>query len=441
MDFTVNIAVFGIGYVGAVSAACLARDGHTVVAVDIDENKVRTLMSGQSPIVEPGLDTLIGEAISNGRLRGTTDIGAAIAETEMCFICVGTPARRNGSLDTTYVERVAEQIGGQLGPKRRDYSVVVRSTILPGTMDELVIPRLESASGGVVGIDFGIAYYPEFLREGSAIADYDKPGAIVFGVRDKMTQDRLIEMHRQFDVTPHLLSIRAGEAVKYTNNAWHAMKISFANEMGLVLKALNVDSHDVMDVLVADNKLNISAAYLKPGFAFGGSCLPKDLGALRYRSHRQDVDTPLLDAVLEANENQVRQAFRMVTGNKGRRIGIIGLSFKPETDDLRYSPLVELAERLIGRGYSVRIFDPIVQPDRLTGANKRFISEQLPHINEILLSDISALLEHSETVVVGNRKEAAAIEQTLLERNIPTIDLVRINRKMLSHDAYQGLCW
>lgn len=436
-----KIAVLGIGYVGAVSAACLARDGHSVVAVDIDENKVKVLLAGHSPIVEPGLDELIAAALSSGRLTGTTNTEQAIADTDMCFVCVGTPARPNGSLDTTYVERVAEQIGAALGKNRPDYSVVIRSTILPGTMDEVIIPQLEAASGGVAGTDFGVAYYPEFLREGTAIADYDKPGAIVFGKRDDMSLAKLQAMHEQFGVEPKVLSIRAAEAVKYANNAWHALKISFANEMGLVCKALGVDSHDVMDVLVADTKLNISPAYLKPGFAFGGSCLPKDVRALRYRSHREDVDTPLLDAVLEANENQIRQAFRMVTSNTGRRVGIVGLSFKPETDDLRYSPLVELAERLIGRGYDVRIFDPIVQPARLTGANKRFIAEQLPHINEILLDNVDDLLAHSQTMVIGNRGEALQIMQTLADRNIPTIDLVRVDRQQLSGDNYHGLCW
>ncbi|MET0258971.1 MAG: nucleotide sugar dehydrogenase [Methylobacterium sp.] len=436
-----KIAIFGIGYVGAVAAACLARDGHEVIAVDINQQKVDTLLAKQSPIVEPGLDELINAAVDSGALRGTTSADEAIAACDMSFVCVGTPARPNGSLDTAYVERVCEDIGRALTKRSGFHSVVIRSTILPNTMDNIVVPRLEAASGLKAGEDFGIAYYPEFLREGSAIADYDNPGAIVFGKRDDRTLDRLLELHAQFAVKPHVLSLKAAEAIKYTNNAWHAMKISFANEIGLICKSLGVDSHDVMNVLTADTKLNISPAYLKPGYAFGGSCLPKDVKALRHRAGREDVDTPILDAILEANENQIRTAFRLATAPGLRRIGLIGLSFKPETDDLRYSPFVELAERLIGRGYRVRIYDPIVQPARLTGSNKAYLAEQLPHINEILLDDVSALVDDSDVVVIGNRKEAAPILDKLTSRNIHVVDLVRVSGDERSHDNYQGLCW
>ncbi|MBB3951185.1 nucleotide sugar dehydrogenase [Aureimonas jatrophae] len=436
-----RIAVFGIGYVGAVAAACLARDGHDVVAVDVNQAKVDALLAKQSPIVEPQLDTLIASAVDEGRLRGTTSAKDAIDSCDMSFVCVGTPARANGSLDTSYVERVCEDIGRALAERSGFHSVVVRSTILPNTMDSIVIPRLEAASGRRAGEDFGIAYYPEFLREGSAIADYDKPGAIVFGRRDQTTLDRLLDLHKQFPVQPQVLSLKAAEAIKYTNNAWHALKISFANEIGLICKSLDVDSHEVMNVLVSDTKLNISPAYLKPGYAFGGSCLPKDVKALRYRAGRQDVDTPILDGILEANENQIRKAFRMATASGHRRIGLIGLSFKPETDDLRYSPFVELAERLIGRGYKVRIFDPIVQPARLTGSNKAYLSEQLPHINDILMDDVHALVDESDVVVIGNRKEAEPVVAKLTERGVEVIDLVRVSADRVSDGAYQGLCW
>lgn len=436
-----RIAIFGVGYVGAVSAACLARDGHSIVAVDVDAGKLAALSAGESPIIEPGLNALIADVAASGRLSTTTSAAEAVADTDLSLVCVGTPARPNGALDTQYVGRVCEEIGKAIAAKGVYHMVVVRSTILPGTMDTLAIPALEAASGLKAGVDFGVAYFPEFLREGSAIADYDAPGAIVFGGTDDRTIAALKQIHERFEIEPHVLSIRAAEAVKYTNNAWHAMKISFANEIGLICKGLDVDSHDVMDVLVADRKLNISPAYLKPGYAFGGSCLPKDVRALRYRAKREDVDTPLLDAVLEANENQITQAYRMVTASGKRRVGLIGLSFKPETDDLRYSPLVELAERLIGRGYQVRIFDPIIRPDRLTGSNARYIEELLPHVGELLCHDAEAIIAHSDIVVVGNAKVAGDVLPALAERGVPVIDLVRVDRERRSGEGYQGIAW
>lgn len=436
-----KISVFGVGYVGAVSAACLARDGHDVIAVDVDPKKLEAIKTGHSPIIEPGLDALIGEMVAAGRLSTSTDPASSIAATDLSLVCVGTPARPNGSLDTQYVERVSEEIGAAIAAKGSYHSVVIRSTILPGTMDELAMPALARSVAAAGGGDYGVGYFPEFLREGSAIADYDNPGAIVFGGNDDRTVDMLKEIHARFDVEPRILTIRAAEAIKYTNNAWHATKISFANEIGLICRALGVDSHEVMDVVVSDRKLNVSPAYMMPGFAFGGSCLPKDVRALRYRAKRTDVDTPFLDAVLEANDNQITQAQRMVQALGKRRVGIIGLSFKPETDDLRYSPLVELAERLIGRGYSLRIFDPIIRPDRLTGTNKSYINDLLPHVGDLLCQDIDDLVAHSEVVVVGNKKVMGNVMPVLEERGIPVVDLVRIDRARTSEGDYQGIAW
>jgi GDP-mannose 6-dehydrogenase len=431
-----RIAVFGIGYVGAVSAACLARDGHDVVAVDIDEGKVATMQAGQSPIVEPGLADLIDTAVAAGRLRATIHAADAVANSDMCLVCVGTPSRHNGSLDTRFVERVADEIGTALG-ERSGYSVVVRSTILPGTMEHVVKPRIAAAAGA----SFGFGYYPEFLREGSAIADYDAPGVVVFGADDEETLERLRVLQVESAPAPRVVSVQAAEMIKYGANALHATKISFANELGLICKAFGVDSHEVMDVLLSDTKLNVSAAYLQPGFAFGGSCLPKDLRALRHRARQQDLETPLLDGVLKANDQVIERAFEMVTALPGRRVGFIGLSFKPETDDLRHSPLVTLAEQLIGRGYDLRIFDPIVRPERLTGANKRYIGEQLPHISEILLGDVEALLTHSDTVVIGNRREAEPVLDRLLRAEVPVVDLTRVSRDLVTRGSYQGLSW
>jgi GDP-mannose 6-dehydrogenase len=435
-----QISVFGIGYVGAVSSACLANDGHHVIAVDPNPQKVGPLNEGISPIVEPGLDELIQGGIRRRRLVATSDVREAVNSTDISFVCVGTPSRSNGSLDTSYVTAAAEQIGAAIREKNSFHSVVMRSTILPGTMESIVLPALERASGRQAGVGFGVAYYPEFLRESTAISDYYDPGAIIFGRHDQPTVDRLLEIHKIFKVEPRIVSIRTAEAVKYTNNAWHALKISFANEIGNICKEAGIDGHAVMDVLCADNRLNISKAYLKPGFAFGGSCLPKDLRALRFAARKLDVPTPILDATMDANEEQLRRAFAMVAATGKRRIGIIGLSFKPETDDLRESPLVELAERLYGRGYDIRIYDPNIQVSKLTGANLQFVKAQLPHLTSLLTNDVNEVVEHAEVFVLGNRDEAKRL-LNIVQDDRPLIDLVRIDQARCSGDFYQGICW
>jgi GDP-mannose 6-dehydrogenase len=430
-----------MGYVGSVTAGCLARDGHTVTALDIDTVKLEALSAGRGPVVEPGLDPILTAAVRCGRLSVVRTGADALARSDVSMVCVGTPGCPNGALDTSYVGRVAEQIGEALRRKNDFHSVVMRSTILPGTTEELVIPLLERASGKRAGESFGVAYYPEFLREGSAIHDYDHPGAIIFGRHDDETLQRLLEVHSQLPVEPCVMTIRAAEAVKYASNAWHATKISFANELGLICRAFGIDSHDVMESVCADTKLNISPAYLSPGFAFGGSCLPKDLRALRYRARTADVDTPLLNAVLDANANQVSRAYELVENCGARRVGMIGLSFKPRTDDLRYSPLVDLAEKLIGRGFQLKIYDPIIRLSRLKGANREHIRRRLPHIADLLLEKINDLIEHSEIIVLGNRYEAKAVMPTLMASDKQIIDLVRVAREMRSAGNYQGLCW
>jgi GDP-mannose 6-dehydrogenase len=435
-----QISVFGIGYVGAVSSACLANDGHHVIAVDPNPHKVGPLNEGISPIVEPGLDELIQDGIRSRRLVATSDVREAINSTDLSFVCVGTPSRSNGSLDTAYVAAAAEQIGAAIREKNSFHSVVMRSTILPGTMESIVLPALERASGRQAGVGFGVAYYPEFLRESTAISDYYDPGAIIFGRHDQATIDRLLDIHKIFKVEPRVVSIRTAEAVKYTNNAWHALKISFANEIGNICKEAGIDGHAVMDVLCADNRLNISKAYLKPGFAFGGSCLPKDLRALRFAARKLDVPTPILDATMDANEEQLRRAYAMVAATGKRRIGIIGLSFKPETDDLRESPLVELAERLYGRGYDIRIYDPNIQVSKLTGANLQFVKSQLPHLTSLLTNDVNEVVDHAEVFVLGNRDEAKRL-LSIVQDDRPLIDLVRIDQARCSGDFYQGICW
>jgi GDP-mannose 6-dehydrogenase len=437
----VNISIFGVGYVGSVTAGCLSRDGHTVAAMDVDAVKLEALSAGRAPVVEPGLDPILETAVRSGQLSVVRTAADALAGSEVSMVCVGTPGYPNGALDTTYITRVAEEIGEALRRKNDFHSVVVRSTVLPGTTDEIIIPLLERASGKRAGQNFGVAYYPEFLREGSAIHDYDHPGAIIFGKHDDVSLQRLLELHPHPPVEPRVMAIRAAEAAKYASNAWHATKISFANELGLICRAFGIDSHDVMESLCADTRLNISPAYLSPGFAFGGSCLPKDLRALRYRARAADVDTPLLDAVLEANANQVSRAYELVENCGARRVGMIGLSFKPETDDLRYSPLVDLAERLIGRGFQLKIYDPIIRLSRLKGANREHIRRRLPHIADLLLEKINELIEHSEVIVLGNRQVAKGIMPSLVASDKQIIDLVRVEREMRSADKYQGLCW
>jgi GDP-mannose 6-dehydrogenase len=437
-----KISVFGIGYVGTVSAACLARDGHDVLAVDINQDKVNVLNQGQSPIVEPRLSEGILAGVHAGRLKATTDSLSAVLSTEISLVCVGTPSQENGSLETSFVSRVAQEIGESIAKSNNFHSVVMRSTMLPGTMEKIIIPILEKASGKRAGEGFGIAYFPEFLREGTAIADYDEPGTIVFGVDDDpLTLKRLTSIHEKFSIVPQIMSIRAAEAVKYANNAWHATKVSFANELGLLCKAMGVDSHEVMNSLVSDTKLNISPTYLKPGFAFGGSCLPKDVNALRYAGRMADVETPLLDAVLQANENQIQSAFRLIAGTGKRRIGLVGLSFKPDTDDLRYSPLLEIAERLIGRGYEVAIFDSNIRLSRLTGVNKHHLTSRLPHITCLLRETMNDLVDFAEVLVVGNRQEFQKFSLPLIGHDKIIVDLVRIRADKQTGVNYRGICW
>jgi GDP-mannose 6-dehydrogenase len=435
-----RISVFGIGYVGTVTAACLCREGHSVVAVDPNALKVDEINDGLAPVGEPGLGEMIADARSRGLLAATGDARRAVAETELSIVCVGTPSLPNGSLDTQYVRRVAEEIGAAMAAKP-GHLVVVRSTILPGTMAGLVVPTLEAASGLAAGRDFGVAYYPEFLREGSAIADYDEPGAIVFGRHDDRTIEALTGLVAHLGLAPVVVEMSAAEAVKYASNAWHAVKLSFANEIGNVCKGVGVDGQQVMEILCRDARLNISPAYLVPGFAFGGSCLPKDLRALRYKARTVDVATPLLDATMAANEIQIDRAFRMVAATAARRVGFLGLSFKPDTDDLRESPLVELAERLLGKGYTLKIYDPNVNYGSLTGSNLQHAMTRLPHLRRLLVDNPDEMASDVQAIVIGKKDPAAAGLVRRLAGRIPIVDLVRVGAEQRSNGSYAGICW
>ena len=435
-----KISVFGIGYVGAVTAACAARDGHTVIAVDVNPLKVKTINAGESPIVEPGLDHLIKGEVQRGRLAATSDIERAIEDTDLSLVCVGTPSMENGGLDLTYVSRVAGHVGATLGRKAGFHSVVLRSTALPGTTEELLIPALEKASGKRAGQDFGVAYYPEFLRESTAIRDYDDPGAVVFGQLDDRTIEQLQRLQVNLPVKPFVVPIRTAEAVKYFNNAWHALKISFANEAGNVCKSLGVDGHEMMNILCSDTRLNISRSYMRPGFAYGGSCLPKDVRALRHRARQAEVPTPVLDGVAQANEAQIDGAFRLIERAGGKKVSLLGLSFKQDTDDLRESPMVILAERLLGKGYDLAVFDANVRLSRLTGANLAYLNEHLPHVARMLREDLNEVVEHGQTLVIYHPAYPAQIEPEMLAEK-KLIDLVRFAPGRRSEGAYEGICW
>jgi GDP-mannose 6-dehydrogenase len=438
----VKISVFGLGYVGCVSAACLAARGHEVIGVDVNPVKVDLINGGTAPVVEEQIGELTEQAVRDGLLRATQDVAEAVKATDVSLICVGTPSAPNGSLSTTYLERVAEEIGAALAGHDRWHTVVFRSTMLPGTCTNLLVPILEKASGRTAGVDFGVAVNPEFLREGTSVKDFFDPPKTVIGELDGVSGDVVTTLYEGLPGEVFRVPVAVAEMTKYADNAFHGLKISFANELGAICQALGLDSHRVMDVFLADRKLNVSPAYLRPGFAFGGSCLPKDLRGLIYAARRADVSVPLLSHVLPSNEEHLRRAFELVVAAGKRRVGLFGLSFKPGTDDLRESPLVELAERLLGKGYDLRIYDANVSLSRLIGANRDYIEGRLPHLGELLTNSVDDVLDHAEVCVVGCKDPAVL---TALEgagdRTI--IDLVRLPdaETRRAHPGYVGLGW
>jgi GDP-mannose 6-dehydrogenase len=437
-----RVSVFGLGYVGGVSAASLAADGHHVVGVDVNADKVAAINAGHSPIVEPGLDDLVARAIAAGHLRATTDAGDAVRDSEVSIVCVGTPSRRNGSLDLTYLRRVCEQIGRELAALDRYHVVVVRSTVLPGTTHDVVIPAIERESGKKYGEGFGVSVNPEFLREGTALQDFRRPPLTVVGHNHAADASGTIALYQSIDAPLVSTSIRVAEMTKYTSNAWHALKVCFANEIGNLCKRLDVDSHEVMDIFCRDEKLNLSSYYLKPGFAFGGSCLPKDVRALQYRAKEVDADLPVLAQILASNRLQIQHAFDQIMETGRNKIGLLGFSFKAGTDDLRESPIVILAESLLGKGCSLRIYDKNVSLARLVGANKAYIEGQIPHLSSLLCDSIDDVIESSDVIVVGNAAPefVPAVKRCRADQIV--IDLVRlpICGSLLQAD-YRGLCW
>jgi GDP-mannose 6-dehydrogenase len=435
-----QIAVFGLGYVGAVSAAALAADGHDVTGVDTNPLKVEMINAGHSPVVEEGLAGLIAAGVAAGRLRATTDAADAVGRSDVSMICVGTPSRPNGSLDLGQMERVCRQIGERLAD-RPGHVVVARSTMLPGSTDDVMVPILEKTSGGRAGVDFGVCINPEFLREGSSIRDFRNPPFTLIGSDDPAATRAVSSLYAGIDAELIVVPVRVAEMVKYTSNAFHAIKVSFANEIGAICKRQRVDSHAVMDIFCRDDKLNVSPAYLRPGFAFGGSCLPKDLRALVYHARHLDVHTPLLESVMPSNREQIDRAFQLVQDTGRRRIGVLGFSFKAGTDDLRESPLVDLIERLIGKGYEVRVFDRNVSLANLQGANRAYIEGEIPHISSLMCGTVEEVVAASDVVVIGNGAPEFAGVTTMATADQVIIDLVRLAPAVPAHPGYEGIGW
>ena len=436
-----RIGVFGLGYVGTVTAACLAQAGHDVRGVDVEQSKVDLINAGRAPIVEAEIDAIIAAELAAGRLAASPDAEAVAQRSELLLICVGTPSRANGDIELDYVRRVCEQIGAALRGQQGAPVVAVRSTMLPGSMQRVVIPTLESRSGQRAGIDFGVCIHPEFLREGSAVHDFFHPPKIVIGELNRASGDLLSSLYAGQSAPLVRTDIATAEMVKYADNAWHALKVGFANEIGNLCKGLGVDSHSVMEIFCRDTKLNLSAAYLKPGFAFGGSCLPKDLRALLYKAKTLDVSAPILGAILPSNEQQIERGVQAVIDRGSRQVGVLGLSFKAGTDDLRESPMVELVERLVGKGYEVRVYDGNVNLATIHGANRGYVHRHIPHLARLMSASVDEVLEHAGTIVIGNASPEFRDVPQRLNPGQTLIDFVRMAEARSVAGVYEGICW
>ncbi|MFZ0322118.1 MAG: nucleotide sugar dehydrogenase [Candidatus Sulfotelmatobacter sp.] len=436
------ISVFGMGYVGSVTAACFAHVGHRVTGVDVSPAKVEMMASGRSPIIEARMSELVEEGYRSGQLHATTDAAQAVLDSEISFVCVGTPSLRSGKLDLSYVERVVYEIGAALKQKNSYHVIVVRSTVLPGTTESLVIPALEKASGRRAGADFGICYNPEFMREGSAVADFLQPPYTVLGAQDTKDLALVRRLYKTIPGTVFETSISVAEMVKYVCNAFHAVKIGFANEVGTLCKSLGVNAEAVTKIYTSDTKLNISPAYLAPGFAFGGSCLPKDLRALGHRAKELDLELPLLESVLPSNALHIDRAVEAVLRTNKKKIAFLGLSFKPGTDDLRESPQVQMIKRLLGEGSQLRVWDRDVSLGRLAGSNRQYIEEVIPHIGSLLSADLDDVVRSGEVVIIATKVDNDQLAGCLRPDQI-VIDLVNLvsASRPVTAASYQGICW
>ncbi len=438
-----KLSVFGLGYVGCVSAACFAKEGHEVIGVDVSQTKIDIINAGKSPIVEAGISELTNEVVTAKRLRATTNAAEAVRDSEVSLVCVGTPSNTNGSLNLDYIKRVCQEIGAALEAKQERHVVVIRSTMLPGTIESVVVPTLEVYSGKKAGQDFGVCINPEFLREGTSIKDFYAPPFTLIGADEEEVAMSVRRLYSKIDAPLYVVPVKAAEMVKYACNCFHALKVSFANEIGNIAAGMGIDSHQVMDVFCQDTKLNLSPYYLKPGFAFGGSCLPKDLRALSYKAKELDVDVPVLTAVLQSNRKQIERATEMVLRTGKKKIGVLGFSFKAGTDDLRESPMVTLIETLIGKGLQLAIYDRDVSLARLVGANKEYIEREIPHISQLMRDSVKDVLDHAEVLVIGNKAAEFKEIETQLRADQTVIDLVRLfdGKTSDKEGAYQGICW
>lgn len=437
-----SVSVFGLGYVGCVSSACFANQGHNVIGVDVSESKVALINAGKPTIIEEGIAALIDEMVGVGRLSATTNAADAVRRSDVSLICVGTPSGSNGGIDLKYVERVCEEIGAAMRDKAERHTVVVRSTVLPGSTAKLVIPALERSSGKKAGRDFGVSMNPEFLREGTSIRDFYEPPYTLIGTEDDKTAELLRSLYEGVDAPFHVTTTGVAEMIKYSCNCFHGLKVGFANEIGNICKAFGVDSHEVMRLFCLDTKLNISPAYLKPGFAFGGSCLPKDLRAITHHARTVDVPTPILSGTLESNKKQIERAYDMIRAAGSKRVGVLGLAFKAGTDDLRESPMVAVVEMLIGKGYELSIYDRDVSEAQLTGSNREYIEGEIPHIWSLVRNTVPTVLAESDVVVIGNGSREFRTIEPMLRPNQIVIDLVRaFGAKTTDSNTYRGIAW
>jgi len=438
---SLSISIFGLGYVGSVSAACFAHMGHKVTGVDVSKNKVEMLDSVRSPIIEARMEELISQANKSCRLHATTDSIAAVLASDISFVCVGTPSLRSGKLDLSHVEHVSNEIGAVLKQKTSFHTVVLRSTVLPGTTESLMIPAIEKSSGKKMGTDFAVCYNPEFMREGSAVADFLQPPYTILGSQETRQLDVLRELYKDIPGERFETTIRVAEMVKYVSNLYHAVKVGFANEIGTLCKHLGVESNQVTKIFMSDTKLNISSAYLSPGFAFGGSCLPKDLRAITYKAKELDLQLPMLESLMPSNNQHVDRGVEAVLRTGMRKIAMLGLSFKAGTDDLRESPQVQLIKRLLGEGCQVKIWDKDVSLGRLAGSNRQYIEEVIPHIGSLLSSEMPEVIRGAEVVVIGTKVDKAELA-ALLTPSQMVIDLVNLDPARRPQAAnYEGICW
>jgi GDP-mannose 6-dehydrogenase len=435
-----NISIFGLGYVGCVSLGCLARNGHTVIGVDVSETKVKQINSGLATIIEKDIDLIIREEHEKRRISATTDYSRAILDTEVSIIAVGTPSSATGHLNLEYIFKVAENFGRILRAKDQFHVIAIRSTVLPGTSAKFA-DIVEEYSGKRRNVDFAMVSNPEFLREGTAVHDYYHPPLTLLGSESAEAAEKVASLYRQLPAEVVITDVRVAEIMKYVNNTFHALKVSFGNEIGNICSALKIDSHKVMEIFCKDKELNISPYYFKPGFAYGGSCLPKDLKGLQTLAHDHYVKTPLIESIDKTNELQISRAVEMIQQTKKRKLGFLGLSFKAGTDDLRNSPAVALIETLLGKGYEIAIYDQNVHLSNLTGTNKEYIDTHIPHLSKLMKAQISDLMRDSEIIIVNNKEKEYTDILTNVEWEHPIIDMVRLPQEIREKKNYKGINW